>query len=77
MSATTHVEWTGTLTALSPLFVSGEEFGDVDLAPVLDGSGDVFIPGTSLTGVIRARVETARRWSISRTDKGRSMARNS
>ncbi len=57
MSATTHVEWTGTLTALSPLFVGGEELGDVDLAPVLDGSGDVFIPGTSLTGVIRSLLE--------------------
>jgi len=52
-----HVDWTGTLVALTPLFVGGEEVGDVDLAPVLDGTGKVFIPGSSLTGVIRSLLD--------------------
>ena len=61
MTAKHRVEWTGTLRALGPISVGGGGMGDVDLAPVRDGADKVFIPGTTLAGVVRSLIaETSR-----------------
>lgn len=54
MNTSCRVRWEGTLRALSTISVAGSAMGDVDVAPVLDGADEVFIPGTTLTGVLRS-----------------------
>jgi CRISPR/Cas system CSM-associated protein Csm3 (group 7 of RAMP superfamily) len=50
----------GTLLARAPLHIGGAEEGtEVDMPVALDGQGQPYAPGTSLTGAIRAWMETA------------------
>ena len=43
----------GTLTAQAPLHIGGAEEGiEVDMPVALNGNGDPYAPGTSLTGAM-------------------------
>jgi CRISPR/Cas system CSM-associated protein Csm3 (group 7 of RAMP superfamily) len=50
-----RIQIRGTLTTLTPLHVGGHgESADTDLPLAQNGRGDFYIPGTSITGVLRA-----------------------
>ena len=49
------LELTGELVAVTPLHIGGADTGDtVDMPFARDGAGNLYIPGTSLAGAIRA-----------------------